>query len=137
LRLPLSLTLFRSRSLRLVVGFGHGLALMAVLCLDQPPTVILALSAFAVGSLYWFLRTDSPVGLVLRSDGQLILRLADGSESLASVHPATTVFAGVVVLLARSADRRWALTLPVDTLGADGHRQLRLWLRWRISAVTA
>lgn len=137
MRLPLSLTLSRSRSLRLTVGFGHGLALTAVLFLDQPPTVILALSALVIGSLYWFLQADSPVGLVLRSDGQLILRLADGSELLASVHPATTVFAGVVVLVVRSADRRWALTMPVDTLGADGHRQLRLWLRWRLNAVTA
>jgi hypothetical protein len=76
--------------------------------------------------------------MTLGADGRLPLLRADGSSSACRVDGrATTVFAWLVILTARHGGQTVALVLPVDALGAEGHRQLRVWLKWRLNAAAA
>jgi hypothetical protein len=74
-----------------------------------------------------------PLAIKLGAEGQLHMIDADGMECECQVQPDTTVLPGLVVLRYNTSGRSSSLVLPVDALGAEGHRQLRTWLRWRAS----
>lgn len=46
---------------------------------------------------------------------------------------ATTIFTRLVILRMRHERRCEMLVLPRSAVGADAHRRLRVWLRWRAS----
>ncbi len=72
--------------------------------------------------------------LRLRDDGRIDLIADDGLVQEASVLPDTTVMTRLIVLIARPtglSKGKVILVLPVDAVGAEAHRRLRVWLKWR------
>jgi len=113
------------------VLIGAGLSLMRM-----PLPVKMAIWLVLALSLFRLLRLRDralPAALRLQADGRLALVDADGKATECRVDAATTVMPWLVVLRFRTAQAGESLALPVDALGADGHRQLRAWLRWRAS----
>ncbi len=88
--------------------------------------VVLALSLSRL-----LLRRNLPAALKLGADGRLHLLGMDGAAKEYQVDPATSVLPWLVVLRLKSGRTKDSLVLPVDAMGAEGHRQLRTWLRWR------
>jgi hypothetical protein len=69
--------------------------------------------------------------LLLGADGRLSVVRRDGARESVVLEAATTVFTALVILRMRSQRGREALAVPVSALGAEAHRRLRVWLRWR------
>lgn len=141
MRLPVTLELKTSPTLAVALVLAHGIALLGAI-LARPPLLLLLLAAGLLGlSLAVTLRRRVfrlPVkGLVLKADGLLEAVGPDGSSHFAQVDRQTTVFPWLIALLLRIDGRKVALALPPDALGREGHRQLRLWLRWKASAAAA
>jgi hypothetical protein len=82
--------------------------------------------------LAWLLCQRDVVTLTLSADGRLFIERQDGTRVEADVHPETTVFPWLVVLLWRAGETGLeSLALPRAATGAEAHRQLRLWLKWQ------
>jgi len=81
--------------------------------------------------LAWLLCRRDFVALTLGADGRLAIEGRDGTCAEARVHPQTTVFPWLVVLLCHIDGRLESLTLPHVAMDAESHRQLRLWLKWQ------
>jgi hypothetical protein len=137
MRLPLVLSLKRSRTLLVALASAHGLVLVALLLVatDWTPAVLEA--GLLVVSAIWTLRhhglglgEDQIVALGIKRDGTIDIYRAHGDAIPAMVDSTTSVFPWMVVLRLRTADKRLTLSLPVDALGTEEHRQLRLWLSW-------
>jgi hypothetical protein len=134
--LPLTIALRSSPSLLLSQGLAHLVALGLIwpLAISLPFKALLA--ALILASAWRvFRRTRKPTvaALHLGKGGALEVETAPGTYLPATVLPQTTVLPGLIVLLLRSAGRTTALSLPVDAMAADDHRQLRLWLKWQVS----
>ena len=69
--------------------------------------------------------------LTLRADGLIGIEYADGTHAEGAVHPDTTVFPWLVVLLCRVGGRLESLTLPPMAMDIETYRQLRVWLKWK------
>lgn len=70
--------------------------------------------------------------LTLRPDGLIGIEHGDGTRAECPVHPQTTVFPWLVVLLYRiGGGRLESLVLPRAAMEADDHRRLRVWLKWK------
>ncbi|HEX8987053.1 MAG TPA: protein YgfX [Rhodocyclaceae bacterium] len=141
MRLPVTLALAPSRTLAAALILAHGAALAGVAGADLPAGLSSAGATLLAASLGFFLWTRVfrlPVRtLTLGIDGGLVAMLRDGSSGTAVVLPQTTVFPWLVVLLLRFGSRTISLALPPDGMSAGGHRQLRLWLRWKASVQSA
>jgi hypothetical protein len=137
MRLPATLEYRRSPTLIAVVTAAHLLAAAGLLAID----VHVAGKLLALPILVWSLLTmvrRAPVGaLALGGDGRLTLIRGDGGDCDCAVDPSTTVLPWLIVLRLRTAQGLLSLTLPVDALGADGHRRLRVWLKWKATSATA
>jgi hypothetical protein len=70
--------------------------------------------------------------LTLCPDGRMKIRRRDDSQDEAHVEPGTTVFTGLVILRLRIRERIESLVLPQAATGAEAHRRLRVWLKWRV-----
>ena len=136
-QLPVTLILRQSRFLAAALAIAHGVAALALTRLALPLPAKLLVGLFIALSLFRCLRRRPAAALTLRADGNLEIERPDGSRQEARVLPATTVYPWLVVLSAVAGGRRESLVLPVDALGIDGHRRLRLWLRWKASGSTA
>ncbi|CAG1000686.1 hypothetical protein RHDC4_03161 [Rhodocyclaceae bacterium] len=68
--------------------------------------------------------------MTLLADGRLEVEWADGGHHGAELLAGSTVLPWLVVLRLRVDGRRLSLALLPDGLEGDGHRLLRLWLRW-------
>lgn len=69
--------------------------------------------------------------LTLHADGRCKVVHADGKCMEVSINPAlTVVFPWLVVLHYRAPGMRGSLVLPAAAVGNEGHRRLRVWLRW-------
>lgn len=75
------------------------------------------------------------VALKLLADGKLWIERLDGSHAEATVEPETTVYRSLVILCMRADDRVESLVLPQVATGNEGHRRLRVWLKWRSTGV--
>lgn len=76
--------------------------------------------------------------ITLLADGQLEMERTDGRRHGAELLAGSSAFPWLVVLLLRVDGRRLSLAMLPDGLEGDGHRILRLWLRWGASpAATA
>ncbi len=71
------------------------------------------------------------VALKLLADGRLRIERLDGSHAEATIEPETTVYRSLVILRLRTDGRVESLALPRAATGSEGHRSLRVWLRWR------
>jgi toxin CptA len=132
-RLAVSIT--PSRRLLVVQSMAHVAAIGAVLASNVPSWLMAFLLLLIGGSLAHFRRTLPFTGLVLHSDGRIETVGPDGVASDAAVHPHTLVLSFLIVLLYRQQGRLRSITLLGDSLSAEDFRQLRLWLRWRSTAV--
>ena len=136
MRLPVVLWPRKSRQLTVLLCLVHAAA-VAVVVSSLPTGPALGLGLVVAGSLWWQLRLPAPREIVLKADGRLILTESDGGRRDLAVEPATTVYGRLVVLRARDPDGVRTLVMPIDALGALGHRQLRVWLRWQVPNVRA
>jgi hypothetical protein len=113
----------------LLVGIG-----LSLLRLPLPARlavwIILSLS---LSRLLWQQRRSVPSALKLHADGMLTLIDGQGGTTECRVRPDTTVMPWLIVLRYKAAGTIDSLVLPLDAVGAEGHRQLRVWLRWRAS----
>ncbi|MDP2810466.1 MAG: hypothetical protein Q8O34_10005 [Rhodocyclaceae bacterium] len=131
--LPITLPLRSSRRLAAALLLAHALAAAGLVPTDLPLAVKLLLWLGLGLSLALTLRHGNAVAtLTLKADGRIGI---DGKD--AAVHPQTTVFPRLIVLLAKTGNGTKTWVLPVDALGREGHRQLRLWLKWKASAASA
>lgn len=73
--------------------------------------------------------------LTLHADGRLLLERHDGVQVEAVVEPESTLFIGLVILRLRVGERVESLVLPRATIGAEAHRRLRVWLKWKAKAL--
>jgi toxin CptA len=73
------------------------------------------------------------VEVALRQDGRVDLRRRDGAWLQRRLLPST--FVSPVLVILNLAGERWrlprAVLVPTDSVAADDHRRLRVWLRWR------
>jgi hypothetical protein len=135
MRLPVTLEVCRSRGLIAALSAAHLLAGVGLLPTDLPVALKAVLWAILALSLVVVARRNRRIdALTLNANGRLSLLGRDGGSIDCQIDPATTVFPWLIVLLAKTTEKTEALVLPVDALGREGHRQLRLWLRWRASA---
>jgi len=75
------------------------------------------------------------VALTLRADGRLEIERRDGSLNEAEIEGGTVVYPRLVVLRMRAKGRSETLVLPRAASGAEAHRRLRVWLKWRTNAL--
>ncbi|MDP1653098.1 MAG: hypothetical protein Q8L56_10295 [Rhodocyclaceae bacterium] len=84
---------------------------------------------------FWFSQFRRGIEtLTLRADGRIRIGHADGTSAEADVHPQSTVFSWLVVLLFRIDGRLESLVLPRGAMDAAAHRRLRVWLKWKATA---
>jgi toxin CptA len=103
--------------------------------------ILLKLGSVLVLFLFLFrrLRTrqDLPDAIRLSADGSLSWIPVDGSTRNYKVVMATTVLPWLVVLRLTGQGGKRSLVLPPDSMTAEEYRQLRVWLRWRVSENSA
>lgn len=97
--------------------------------------VVWAILALSLGRLLAMRR--EPVGMTLNANGRLDLTRAGGQSLDCTVDAETTVLPWLVVLRLKTGKGIETLVLPQDALGAEEHRQLRTWLRWRATVGVA
>lgn len=134
MHLPLALTLRRSRRLALLLLALHLLAGAALLPLALPGAARAALAALVPASLCFShvaLRRQEGCVLYLGARGALELASKVGARGTVTVDARTTLLPGLIVLVLRQEGRRIVLPLLADSLGDEGFRRLRLWLRAR------
>ena len=134
--LPVTIALRSSRSLLLSQAVAHLVALGLLWPLVIPLTFKGLIAAAIVASAWRMVhraRKPAVAALHLGKGGALEVETALGTRLPATVLRQTTVLPGLIVLLLQSARRTTALSLPVDAMAADDHRQLRLWLKWQVS----
>ena len=138
MQLPVTLRLKASSRLVVALAAAHSLAALGLVPTSLPLAIklpfCLALALSLAFSLHRHALRMPILALTLKADGHLEIERRDGGLIEAQIHPGTTVFPWLVVLLLRLEGRVLALTLPPDALEPEGHRQLRLWLRWRAAA---
>lgn len=141
MQLPVTLEIKPSRSLAAALCLAHAAVAVGVLLIGLPSPAALGACGLLAGSLVFALRRQvlrAPfAALTLKGDGTLDVRGRDGMRQSAAVDPRTVVFPWLVTLLLRIGEGRASLALPPDALEGDGHRRLRLWLRWKASAAEA
>jgi hypothetical protein len=135
IRLPLFLPVRQSAALAAALTIAHLLVGIGLSLLRLPLPAKLAIWVVLSLSLSRaiLLQRRRPVALKLQADGQMRMIDADGDEHECRIQADTTVMPWLVVLRYRTRGEVASLTLPVDALGSEGHRQLRSWLRWRAS----
>ena len=122
-------------------GEGHGLVALGAAAMVRPLALLFPSLLLLALSLAFTLRRhvlrQPLLALTLKAGGALEAEFSDGRRGIVKIEPQTTVFPWLVALLLRSEGRSVALALPPDALDGEGHRQLRLWLRWSVSATKA
>lgn len=134
MQLPLRLQLKASRSYLLFLAGGHILAGVAVCFLPGSAVIrgaVLMLLALLLLRQWRSVSRQLPA-LLLRADGRV--DVLDGAEAApARVGKESVVWPWLVVLHLETeqGNRSAWVVFPDGLAGADAHRQLRLWLRWR------
>ncbi len=131
MELPVTLSLKPSRILAVALTIAHALAAAGMALTRLPAPAKLMLGLFIALSLVRWLRWRPTPSLTLKADGGLEIARRDGSRREAQVLPSTTVFPWLIVLSFRVDGEKESLPLPVDALGIEAHRHLRLWLKWK------
>ncbi|MDO8347258.1 MAG: hypothetical protein Q7S85_05125 [Rugosibacter sp.] len=133
---PLQITVTPSRRLLFIERAAYLLAAIAVLVAGLSAGLKVVLLA-VLGVSWVYARRHSPAQnevLVLRGDGRLEKVGAGDTADALVLHPHTTVWPFLVVLLYRKNGHLGARVLLGDCFAGDDFRQLRCWLRWRAAA---
>lgn len=137
MRLPLTLHLQSSRGLAAALTAAHAAVVAGLLATAIPLFVKLAAACIvALSAAFTLRRVLRPpfAAVTLRADGTIEALRADGSSAMLRVLADTTVFSWLVVLRLDGGDAKAALVLPPDAVADGGHRELRLWLRWKATS---
>ena len=116
---------------------AHLFAAAGLLATDLPAAGKLAALPILAWSLVANFRRLPSGALTLGSDGKLVLAQDKSDPVECTIDASTAVLPWLIVMRLRTPAGRKSLTLPVDALGADGHRRLRVWLKWKATAETA
>lgn len=132
--LPQSLPLRPSASLTAILFLSHLLAATVLYPVGLPLLVKAGIAVILVLSTYVSIGRvrfrNGPHTLTLRSGAVVSLVARDGSETDLKPGAETFVSPWLVVLVGKKNGLRSAAqVLGRDSLGPDGHRVLRLWLR--------
>jgi hypothetical protein len=136
IRLPIVLPIGRSRAIDVALIVAHLLAGLGLTPLPLPvpaKVAVWTVLALSLARLLLGRRQTYPLSLKLEVSGQLSMLAKDGSLTPCRVDAASTVLPWLIVLRLNMDGAIQSLVLPVDALGAEGHRHLRTWLRWRAS----
>lgn len=134
MQLPITIVLQPSRRLAQLLLLAHGAALALLWPLSLPLAIVgLMFLAIVASAVFTLRRVRHPALSALRlgKAGMLEVEMRAGASETALVLPQTTVLPGLIVLLLRLGRRTLTLPLPVDAVGPDAHRRLRLWLKWQ------
>ena len=137
MRLPITLRLQFSRGLAAAVAVAHAAVAAGLLATAIPLFAkVSAVCILAVSAAFTLRKLLHPPfgSLTLRADGAIEALRADGSAATLRVLTDTTVLPWLVVLRLDGGDGRIALVLPPDAVADGGHRELRLWLRWKATS---
>jgi len=135
----LRLSLGPSSGLTWLLSGGHAGAAI-LLWVTLPAWWSLAACAALAGSLLLALGRHARrsagaavVEVALGQDGRVDLRRRDGGRAEGRLLPST--FVSPLLVIVNLAGDRWrpprAVVVPADSVAADDHRRLRVWLRWR------
>lgn len=134
MQLPVTLRSQASSLLSGALSAAHVLAFAGLLAAGLFLPSLLAAGLLLTISLVFTLRSrvlhPAWSTMTLLGDGQLEMERADGRRHRAELLAGSSAFPWLVVLLLRVDGRRLSLALLPDGLAGDGHRLLRLWLRW-------
>ena len=137
MRLPVTLEIRRSRHLVAAILFAHTLVAVGLFPISLPIVLKLTLWGGLAVSLAIAAMHSQTATLTLFPDGHLTLVNKDGHSVDGRVDLASTVFPWLAIVLVKTVEKTVVLVLPVDALGENGHRQLRLWLNWKLSPESA
>jgi hypothetical protein len=138
IRLPLTLQVHRSRSVEAALVVAHLLVGAGFAPMALPIFAKLAAWAVLAFSLVRLLTAcRKVVSLTLNANGRLDLTRAESEQFDCTVDAETTVLPWLVILRSKTGETTETLVMPQDALGADDHRQLRTWLRWRATVGVA
>jgi hypothetical protein len=137
MRLPATLVFRRSPALIVVLALAHLLVGVGLLATDLSGVGKLLAWPILAWSLLASVRRMSAGALTLGRDGRLALVCAEGEAVDCLVDASTAVLPWLIVLRLRTPAGRKSLTLPVDAMDAEGHRRLRVWLKWKATGEKA
>lgn len=125
-----------SRSLKAALFLAHVLAVIAVAESGFPSAAVLFFGLVATASLLRHLRAGRFCALKLHPDGRLELKAhykqAQDEWIPAGLLAGATSLPWLAVMRLRLPEgQTQSLILPRDAVGSEGHRRLRLWLRWQ------
>ncbi len=113
---------------------AHVAAGIALIPVDLPVLVKLVAWTALTVSLVARLSAAPPAELTLDRDGRARMRDRSNEPVEARVTGTTVVLGWLVVLRLATARGIRTIVLPPDSLARDGHRRLRVALRWPVSA---
>lgn len=132
---PVRVSLKSSRRLLVIQSAAHFLA-AAALFLSSIPEVLQATLMLIVGASLAFQRKPvERLDLLLLGDGGIEKVGADGTAIRYQVDAQSVVFAFLVVLRLKQGNTMNSRTILSDSMSAEDFRALRVWLRWRVTAV--
>ncbi len=113
---------------------AHALAGLALIPADIPPVIKIVTWAALVVSLTAQLFATPPAEITLDRHGRAQVRDRSSEPLEAMVAGTTVVLGGLIVLRLATARGARTVVLPPDSLAGDGHRRLRVALRWPVTA---
>ena len=134
--MPLSLPVRRSRLLTAALCLAHAMAGIALAPTDLPTFVKLAIWLALAVSLTVSLFNAPPAELAIDQYGGMHIHERSGERVEASIASATIVLCWLIVLRLTTARGNRSLVLLPDNLERDGHRKLRVALRWQATVAT-
>ncbi|MDK9725157.1 MAG: hypothetical protein OEL88_09705 [Sterolibacteriaceae bacterium MAG5] len=139
MQLPVTLRSKASPLLSGALSAAHLLVFAGLLACGLSVASMLGIGSLLAISLVFTLRTQRAhpawSAMTLLADGQLEMERGDGGRHGAELLAGSTAFPWLVILRLQVEGRHLSLTLLPDGLEGDGHRLLRLWLRWRAMSV--
>ena len=115
---------------------AHALAGLALIPADIPPVIKIVTWAALVVSLTVSLFNAPPAELAIDQYGGMHIHERSGERVEASIASATIVLCWLIVLRLTTARGNRSLVLLPDNLERDGHRKLRVALRWQATVAT-
>ncbi|MCF8177059.1 MAG: hypothetical protein K9J74_00985 [Sulfuritalea sp.] len=131
----LTVSIKQSPRLLLIQSVAHAVAGLSVLAANISPWLAVVILIAIGASLARQGRQQELERLIFHGDGRIEIVGSDETVIESRMHPHTLVWSFLVVLLYRQNNRVRSIVLLPDSADYDELRQLRIWLRWRPSAV--
>ncbi|MDO8413714.1 MAG: hypothetical protein Q7S51_08005 [Gallionellaceae bacterium] len=128
--------------LAILLLMAHGAVLFALYVLPLPTWAKIALTLLLLASLFFYVRRDarlsapsSVITLALNGD-DVVLTTRNGKPEAAQLlnHSMVSPWLTVLNSVPRGATCTRRIIIFPDSLDTESFRQLRVWLKWRVSA---